>query len=452
MIFLSLAWTAALEALSWVELQGMNEDAALRKTLKQLRVEDRGVAVEAGELLYAVSARRNALDYLINGALEPGNVDGLDVGLRSFLRLYAYLVHYGDGPGAEAHRFTEHVRGVLGRKVFKAVEEAIDLIPLQKIPWGSLSHVEALAYENFLPTWFVEYVCATFDEGIASDLMSPVETPKYVRVNTLRGGESPIHGLETLDFKFEAVPGLRHAYQVLGSSTGLTDAAPYREGGFILQDKASILVGEVAAPGPGDVVLDICAAPGVKTSHLAQLMGNRGRIVSVDVNAGRLASWERLMERMGVTIAEPVLGDALKADGLPDVAADLVLLDPPCSGTGTLNGIPSTKWRITRASIDEYAALQGRLIENAATHVKPGGALVYSTCSVTVEENEEVVVGFLGGHHRFRLVEATPKLGAPGLRGLAEAQRLIPKRHACEGFFIAKLVADAPIDGVLRSP
>ena len=172
----------------------------------------------------------------------------------------------------------------------------------------------------------------------------------------------------------------------------------------------------------------------------------------MDVNAGRLASWERLMERMGVTIAEPVLGDALKADGLPDVAADLVLLDPPCSGTGTLNGIPSTKWRITHASIDEYAALQGRLIENAATHVKPGGALVYSTCSVTVEENEEVVAGFLGGHHRFRLVEATPKLGAPGLRGLAEAQRLIPKRHACEGFFIAKLVADAPIDGVLRSP
>jgi 16S rRNA (cytosine967-C5)-methyltransferase len=441
-----------LEALSWVELQGMNEDAALRKTLKQLRVGDRGIAVEAGELLYAVSERRNALDCLINGVLDPGEVDGLDVGLRSFLRVYAYMVHYGGGPGAEAHRFAEHVRGVLGRKAFKAVEEAIDLIPLQRIPWGSLSRVEALAHENFLPTWFVEYVCATFDEGIASDLMSPVETPKYVRVNTLRGGESPIPGLEALDFRFEAVPGIRHAYRVLGSSMGLTDAAPYKEGGFILQDKASMLVGEVAAPGPGDVVLDICAAPGVKTSHLAQLMGNRGRIVSVDVNAGRLASWERLMGRLGVTIAEPVLGDASKADGLPDVAADLVLLDPPCSGTGTFNGIPSTKWRVTRASIDEYAALQGRLIENAAAHVKPSGALVYSTCSVTVEENEGVVVSFLGGHPAFRLVEATPRLGAPGLRGLVEAQRLIPKRHACEGFFIARLVADSPTSGAPRSP
>jgi 16S rRNA (cytosine967-C5)-methyltransferase len=444
LIFLSEALTAALEALSWAELHGMNEDAALRKTLKQLGVKDRGVAGEAGDLLYAVSMRRNALDYLINQALEPGDVEALDVGLRSFLRLYAYMVHYGGGSGTEVHGFAEHVRGVLGRRAFKAVEEAIDLIPHQRIPWGSLSRVEALAYGNFLPVWFVEYVCANFEEGIAVDLLSPVETPKYVRVNTLRGDESPIPGLEALGFRFDAVPGICDAYRVLGGLAGLTDTASYREGGFILQDKASMLVGEVAAPRPGDVVLDICAAPGVKTSHLAQLMGNRGRIISVDVDAGRLASWGRLMERMGVTIAEPVLGDASRSDGLPDVGADLVLLDPPCSGTGTFNGIPSTKWRVTRASIDEYAALQGRLMENAAAHVRPGGALVYSTCSVSVEENEGVVGGFLGGHPGFRLVEAGPRLGAPGLRGLVEAQRLVPKTHGCEGFFIARLLADAP--------
>ena len=444
MIFLSEARTVALEALSWSELHDMNEDAALRKTLKQLGVKDRGVAGEAGELVYAVSMRRNALDCLINQSLAPGDVESLDVGLRSFLRLYAYMVHYGGGSGAEVHGFAEYVRGVLGRRAFKAVEEAVDLIPLQRIPWGSLSRVEALAYENFLPTWYVEYIRTTFEGEIAVDLMSPVETPKYVRVNTLRGGESPIPGLEAMGFRFEAVPGIRHAHRVLGSSAGLTDAAPYREGGFIMQDKASMLVGEVAAPRPGDVVLDICAAPGVKTSHLAQLMGNRGRIVSVDVNEGRLASWGRLMEKMGVTIAEPVLGDASRADGLPDVSADLVLLDPPCSGTGTFNGIPSTKWRVTRASIDEYAALQGRLIDNAAAHVRPGGALVYSTCSVSVEENEGVVGGFLGGHPGFRLVEAGTRLGAPGLRGLVEAQRLYPKTHGCEGFFIARLLADAP--------
>jgi len=271
-----------------------------------------------------------------------------------------------------------------------------------------------------------------------------VETPKYIRVNTLREGESTIPRLEALGFRFSSVTGICHAYRVLGGSVGLTDAASYREGSFILQDKASILVGEVAAPRPGEVVLDVCAAPGVKTSHLAQLMGNRGRIISVDVDAGRLESWGRLVERMGVTIGEPVLGDASKADGFPDVRADLVLLDPPCSGTGTFNSIPSTKWRVTRASIDEYAALQGKLIENVAAHVRPGGTLVYSTCSISVEENEGVVGSFLRGHPGFRLVEAGPRLGAPGLRGLVEAQRLYPKVHECEGFFIAKLRAEAP--------
>ena len=430
----------ALEALSWIELQGMNEDAALRKTLKQLKVEDRDVTVEAGKFLYAASMRRNTLDYLINLALEPGNIDGLDVGLRNFLRLYAYMVHYG-GARAEAYGFAEHVRGILGRKKFKPVEEAIDLIPHQEIPWGRLSHQETLAYRCFLPIWYVEYILANFNEVRAADLMSPVETPKYIRVNTLRD-DALLPQLSTLGFRFDAVPGLSHAYRVLGGSTGLTDTKPYKKGAFVLQDKASILVGAVAAPSPGDVVLDVCAAPGVKTSHLAQLMDNQGRIVSVDVDAGRLTSWGQLVERMGVKIAEPVLGDASKADGLPAVNADLVLLDSPCSGTGTFNSIPSTKWRVTRASIDEYAALQRRLIANAASHVKPGGTLVYSTCSVSIEENEGVIEGFLVGHPEFRLVEAVPRLGLPGLRGLVDAQRLYPKVHECEGFFIAKLRAD----------
>jgi 16S rRNA (cytosine967-C5)-methyltransferase len=442
LIFLSETWTTALEALGWAEVHGVNEDAALRRTLKRRGVSDRGIARRAGELIYAVSMRRNALDYIINQSLDYGDVDSLNVGLRSFLRIYAYMVHYSGGSAAEVLGLVEYVRGGLGRRTFRGVEDVIDLISHQGAPWGNLPQADALPYVSFLPAWFVDYVYATFEQETAADLMQPVATPKYIRVNPLRGDASPIPFLETLGFQFEAVPGIRDSYLVLGDITGLTGTRSYHEGYFIFQDKASLLVGEVAAPSPGDLVLDVCAAPGVKTSHLAQLMCNRGRIVSVDVDAGRLASWERLMEKMGVTIAKPVLSDASRSDGLPDVSADLVVLDPPCSGTGTFNSIPSAKWRATRAWIDEYAALQGKLIENAATHVKPGGALVYSTCSVSVEENEGVVGDFLDGHPGFRLVDAAPRIGAPGLRGLTVAQRLYPKRHGCEGFFIAKMVAE----------
>jgi 16S rRNA (cytosine967-C5)-methyltransferase len=221
--------------------------------------------------------------------------------------------------------------------------------------------------------------------------------------------------------------------------TGLTNTAPYREGVFILQDKASILVCEVTAPKPSDTVLDICAAPGAKTSHLAGIMGNHGRIISIDSDARRLASWRRLIDRMGVTNAKSMLVDATSDYDLSTGKVDLVILDPPCSGTGTFNNIPSGKWRVTHRLIEEKAGIQKVLIEKAASHLKKGGFLVYSTCSVTVEENEEVIKGFLEGHPEFRLVEPKPKLGTQGLLGLREAQRLYPSVHMCEGFFIAKL-------------
>jgi 16S rRNA (cytosine967-C5)-methyltransferase len=142
---------------------------------------------------------------------------------------------------------------------------------------------------------------------------------------------------------------------------------------------------------------------------------------------------------MGVTNAKSMLVDATNEYNLATGEVDLVILDPPCSGTGTFNNIPSGKWRVTHSLIVEKAGIQKVLIEKAASHLKKGGSLIYSTCSVTVEENEEVIKGFLEGHPDFRLVEPKLKLGTHGLLGLREAQRLYPSVHMCEGFFIAKL-------------
>jgi 16S rRNA (cytosine967-C5)-methyltransferase len=439
LILLKDAWTVAIEALSWVELQEMNEDAALRKTLKQLRVKDRRAAIDASILLYNVMKRRNTIDYLINSALKPLGFDVLDLGLKSFLRLYTYMIHYSGCSYSEAHLLTEHARDILGDKKLKPIEDALDLIPYQRIPWDQLSKEEESAYRCFLPIWYVKYISRSFDEQTAADLIQPVDTPRYIRVNTLRGDDSVINRLTGSGFQFEIVPELDHTYRVLGDSNALTATKPYREGVFIIQDKASILVCEVAAPKPSDTVLDICAAPGVKTSHLAGIMGNRGRIISIDSDARRLASWTRLINRMGVTNAKSMLVDATSDYSLSTGEVDLVILDPPCSGTGTFNTIPSGKWKVTHSLIVEKAGIQKVLIEKAAFHLKKGGSLIYSTCSVTVEENEEVIKGFLEGHPDFRLLEPKLRLGTQGLLGLREAQRLYPSVHMCEGFFIAKL-------------
>ena len=141
---------------------------------------------------------------------------------------------------------------------------------------------------------------------------------------------------------------------------------------------------------------------------------------------------------MGVEIAEPVIVDARTS--LPFKAeADVVILDPPCTSTGVFGKLPSAKWRLTPRSIERMADVQWQIINNCAEKVKAGGILVYATCSVTVEENEMIIERFLREHQEFSLVEITPRIGVPGLRGLVECQRLYPHIHECNGFFIAKL-------------
>jgi 16S rRNA (cytosine967-C5)-methyltransferase len=142
---------------------------------------------------------------------------------------------------------------------------------------------------------------------------------------------------------------------------------------------------------------------------------------------------------MGVEIAAPVIADAYVS--LPfTLEADVVVLDPPCTSTGVFGKQPSAKWRLTPRSIEKMAEIQWRMIDNCAERVKVGGVLTYSTCSITVEENEMVVEQFLKYHPEFALAEITPKLGAPGLRGLDKCQRLYPHVHESNGFFIAKLL------------
>jgi 16S rRNA (cytosine967-C5)-methyltransferase len=220
----------------------------------------------------------------------------------------------------------------------------------------------------------------------------------------------------------------------------ITRTKDYRNGHFIIQDKASILVGELAKPKPGEIVLDICAAPGLKTSHLAQYMGNTGRILSVDYNRSRLQSFIVLMKRLGVKNAEPIHADATKLDALPRIEADLVLVDPPCTATGLFHKFPSNKWRLSPRSIDNMARLQKRILWNSAQRLKEGGTLIYSTCSITLEENEGVIKSLLDKMPEYKLVESTPRIGTSGLKGMKAAQRLYPHIQECNGFFIAELV------------
>jgi 16S rRNA (cytosine967-C5)-methyltransferase len=231
---------------------------------------------------------------------------------------------------------------------------------------------------------------------------------------------------------------LKYTYKVLETKETLNNSLSLKAGLFYIQDKASCFASQAANPQPGSAVFDICAAPGAKTTFLAQLMGNKGSITSVDFSAKRMMTWQKETRRMGAAIAEPIVADSRISIPITS-QADLVTIDPPCTSSGVFAKQPSAKWRLSPKSIQNMHEIQVKIIDNCADKVKPGGFLTYSTCSVTVEENEGVIQAFLQAHPDFKLVEIEPKIGLSGLKGLTQCQRLYPHVHQCNGFFIAKL-------------
>lgn len=434
------AWTLAIEALSWYELKRVNLGSALRKASKQLRIRDKETYQHARNLTHNIVRRLNAIDKLLEQALHPQKLADHDIGIRSFLRLFTYEIFYGTRSLQKAYMIAEHATDLLGKKKLSRIGEALDLLIHQQLPWGEFNDYEKLAFTYFYPVWYVRHLNDSFGIDLTKEFLGHIEVPQYIRINTLKSSRNTVNQLYDLGIQLFKEPDIKNTYRVLEDNEELSKSKPYSFGEFIIEDKASILVGEIAAPKPGDTVLDVCAAPGVKTSHLAQLMDNQGTIYAVDFSRRRLKSFEIMMNRLGVTITMTIEGDARKNSALPRIMADLVLVDPPCTGTGTFNKDPSGKWRITPRSINTMTMIQGKILQNSSTRVKPGGTLVYSTCSIFLEENEGIVKTFLSENPDFQLVESSPRIGSPGLLGLDEAQRLYPHLDACNGFFVVKML------------
>jgi 16S rRNA (cytosine967-C5)-methyltransferase len=431
----------AIEALSWMELRRINERLALRRAAKQLNIRNPPTMRHAFRLIMEATRRKNALDHITAQALDDEGLKKLNLGVRSFLRVYVSEVKYGGITYEEAVEMAEEARRILGSRELAPVEEALDLTHHLEINLQGLSCDEAIALRTFHPAWYVKYCSALLGREEALRLLQASDPPNYIRINPLKGAEKEIlENLRQKGLELEREPDLGRVFRVVERERPLTLMKAHADGLFTVQDKASVLAGLVTAPKPGMAVMDVCAAPGGKTGHMAQLMDNSGRIFSMDFSERRLETWKREMTRLDVKIAVPVLGDACTSKNFPDVEVDVVLVDPPCTGTGTFNSIPSGKWRLTRRSISRMASIQRRILDNCAEHVKQGGTLVYSTCSVTVEENELLIHDFLQAHTDFKMVEAEPRIGAPGLMGQIEAQRLYPHIHRCNGFYIAKLV------------
>jgi 16S rRNA (cytosine967-C5)-methyltransferase len=442
------AWTVAIETLSWMEMQKLSERLALAKTIKQLGISDTDAVRLAHMLVCETVRRRNFIDAYINNVLKPKSLSNFNFGVQAFLRLYVYQTRVAKNWAKidikEAENIAGLARSILGWKTVRKVESVLGLLLTQnpKLIFEGISDEERVGLATFHPTWFVKYCFKLFGRSEAlklleANLQSP---PIYIRLNTLKADENAIlTKIAEEGIKTEKVKELKHAYKVLSVKQPLTCTKSFQEGLFYIQDKASCFAAEVANPKPEMTVLDVCAAPGAKTTYLAQLMQNRGVIYSLDYSRRRMAVWKGEITCMGVEIVTPIIADA--CNPLPvTIEADVVVLDPPCTSTGAFGKLPSAKWRLTRRSVDKMAEIQWQMINNCAEKVKHGGTLIYSTCSITAEENEMLIERFLKWHPEFSLADVTPKIGLPGLRGMEKCRRLYPHMHECNGFFIARLL------------
>jgi len=441
---LRTAWTLAIETLSWMELRRLSERLALTKSIKQLRIKDSEAIKLAHKLVYETTRRQNFIDRLINSALSPRSLEDFRIGLRAFLRLYVYETKIVNGNLGKAINVARMGRSILGWQELQDIEEnlgeMLSIEPSQIL--SGLGEEERIGLLTFHPTWFVKYCFQLFGRDEAQKFLESSNKipPTYIRINTLKASEeSLLRKMEADGITLEKVPQLRHTYKLIKSQKPPIKTKSFLNGLFYIQDKASCLAAEIANPSKGSNVLDVCAAPGAKTTYLAQLMGNEGTIYSIDYSRRRMTVWKREVKRMGVTVASPILADARRP--LPvKSSADLVILDPPCTGTGAFAKIPSAKWRITEKSISTMARIQWEMLNTAAEYVNEGGCLVYSTRSIAVEENEILIERLLKQRPNFKLMDETPRIGVIGLRGLTECQRLYPHIHGCDGFFVAKIM------------
>jgi 16S rRNA (cytosine967-C5)-methyltransferase len=420
----SPARACALRVVRRVFEQGAYADRALAAEAAELGPRDRALATA---LAYGTVQRRATLDH-VAAALVERRLARLDPPVLAVVRLGLFELMYLGGSAQHAavneavelaKRETHGGAGFVNAVLRRGAREAPGM--LERLEREGDATPESAAILHSVPGWLASQWFEELGPESARELLAVVNQPaeSALRVNTLVA--SPDDVAAALPVSSQAVAELPEAL-VLDGPFDVQGSELWRAGAVQPQSRGSMLVSRVLEPRPGERVLDLCAAPGGKTTHMAALMGGRGEIVAVERHPGRAAALERTTARLRTASVRVEVGDA--AADRPDGPFDRVLVDPPCSGLGTLQSRPDLRWRARPEAIGELAALQTRILSAGAHALGPGGTLVYSVCTISRTEGEEVIERFLNAHPEFTAVHL---------------RQLLPHRDGTDGFFIARL-------------
>lgn len=299
----------------------------------------------------------------------------------------------------------------------------------------------SIAYSH--PEWMVERFLTLFGSDFTESLLeSNNAIPEFtIRINSLKTSREKL--VEALAREnIEAFPGIfSNDALIIKNPSSISRLIAFKEGLFQVQDESSMLVGRALDPMPGELVLDVCSAPGGKATHIAQLMNNKGTVLARDIHEHKIKLIEQSASRLGIDIIKTAIHDAFIPDAELEGKADKVLLDAPCTGLGIIRRKPDIKWTRDSSDTAEITNLQRKMVIAAGKSVKPGGILVYSTCTILPEENTEIVKEFLNINPEFEMDDLSSVMPEPLKSKITEKGmlQLYSNRDGVDGFFISKL-------------
>lgn len=407
---------AALLILCKTEYEGAYPNLELKKLPQTMSARDRALAVS---LVYGVISKKLTLDYIIR-TLSKIKIKKLSKYIHQILRLGIYQLMFTDKiPQSAAVNESVKLAKRYGHAASAGYVNGVLRAAARTVIEYPGEPVKRLSVMYSYPEWLCRRWITEFGADFAEELMKAFdkEPELTLRPNSLKTTAVELAAMLNDEGKNAAVSG--NAVVCTGLDVG--NDRLYREGFYTVQDKAAAAAAATLSPKPGETVIDMCAAPGGKTTHMAELMKNSGKITAFDIHEHKIKLIEENAARLGITIIAAKKADAAVYDGALKETADKVLCDVPCSGLGILRRKPDIKWN--RSPEDDFRTVQLNILKNGAAYLKHGGELVYSTCTIERAENEEITGEFLKTDGFEKLFEKT----------------YYPNTDNTDGFYICKL-------------
>lgn len=387
------------------------------------------------ELVYGVLENKLTLDYYIDLLVKDG-IKSLKNHELTILRMGIYQLGYMDSVPEYAavnesvilaKRYCRYKAGLVNGVLREYLNRKIQL----RLPDRNEDEVRYFSVKYSYAPWIIELWLDTYDADFLEELLEAGNDtpPMTIRLNWLKVMKPDlIKKLREKGFEAEAGEVSRNAIHVKGSN--LLETELYKMGMFTPQDESSMLVAEKLDPKHGETIMDVCAAPGGKTTAIAERMNNTGRIIASDIYRRKLDLIDREAKRLGITNIETRSWDATRVDSSMLQKADRVLVDAPCSGLGVARRKPEIKYKERTEEMELLPKKQLAILSASASYVKPGGSLVYSTCTINPEENENVTDTFLRRNPSFSQVERV---------------QLLPNVDGTDGFYICVMKRDSSL-------